>query len=492
MAFETPPRKYEKPAMPPAPRPVVQILSPDPEGVATDKPVFPVRFEVSSSVPLRRVRLMRGSQELFVANGDKVVKNDAGYFEIKKVLEVPLLDGNFNTFRLEAVNDGGESVAHGTVDYKKRPVRLVIDRFQSREADAGNFLPLPNLDDGHMVFDKVGPGRLRLYGRVIWIDEKDKELREAARLRVFVNGFQQIPVMLYPPEKDKHERRFEVDVLLNRAENNVIDLELPDLPKNTDYSSRSVVQKCVNPVKGLRLHLLIVGIGNPDAKKLERDALDALRAKKDAKTDKISAPPTFDEVIVYGPLAHDVSRDQVFRKLDDIKWRIDHGDPRAEEVRNDLVMMYYQGKESITPQGHYFLTDDSKHLKLEYSGVSLDRVTRVLADTRRAQLVLLDVVRVATLAKEQDQIAQLSQAIRRIGFIRLSRPASETMPANSSQLLSFVGEFWPLVRNIKALGESVAKAGASLKQKEPGVEVYVRVPDQLAEVTVSPNSGRAP
>src|SRR5262249_26549876 len=153
--------------------------------------------------------------------------------------------------------------------------------------------------------------------------------------------------------------------------------------------------------------LLVVGIGQPDGKALVEQAWSALGIKSDPSNPEKLSAPGFEEVHLYGPLVRDVGRGDVFRKLGEVRTRIEFATTRPGQSRNDLVMLYYQGEERFTKEGHFFLTDDSKYLALKDSGVDLDRVTRLLADTRGAQLVLLDVARVAAARPEdEDRIAR--------------------------------------------------------------------------------------
>ena len=453
----TPDRRYAPPMTgpdKPPDKPVVIIQSPNEEGGVVETPNFKVQFEVTSKVPFRSVKLLRNGVVVYEPKGvTAVARTPAGIYEIKAEPLIPLDSGN-NVFSVEAENDGGRNEPRSAmINFIYRPVRLVIDSFVERAPGNKVYRPKPD-PQSRLIFDQVDSGRVQLRGHVEWVAARDQELRKDIHLRVYVNGFQQIPVILHAAEKGKNERYFEVDVLLSRAENNLIHLDLPDLARGeTDNSRLCKVQKCKDPAKGLRMHLLVVGVGQPNGQELVEQAKKALGVGPDPKDpEKKSALPAFEEVIVYEPLARYVRQDDVFRKLDEVKLRIDQGDPRDRDARNDLVMLYYQGKEKMTSEGHFFLTDDSKYLPLKDSAVNLKEVTRFLADTRGAQLMLLDVERVeaARVEPDQDGIAQWP----RDPFIGVFRFAW-WQPADAPRLLTTLEQQWEKAINFDSLVKNV-------------------------------------
>src|SRR5262249_35201121 len=139
---------------------------------------------------------------------------------------VPLKAG-LNHIRLAAANEGGETPAVGVVNFLPTPVRLVIDKLEAQGGGAsvgargkGRFAgPAPK-------------ARLWLHGRVIWQKDKDRRLKALEWVLVRVNGVQQVsPVKLQAPgAKTPRARSFRVEVLLNRAAGNRLEVDLPGLP----------------------------------------------------------------------------------------------------------------------------------------------------------------------------------------------------------------------------------------------------------------------
>jgi hypothetical protein len=210
-------------------------------------------------------------------------------------------------------------------------------------------------------------------------------------VRVFVNGFQQVPAPLDEAKGKERRRTFTADLLLNRPEGNFVELDLPDIKQDASNRTEFTVA-CLNPIKGQRLHLLIVGVGEKDDKKLTHQAFTALRASTDSQGK--SSSPGFQEVHPYGPLTGYVSPEQVYTQLCLIKKTIDlHS---QEGSANDVVMVYYQGQETVDNQGHFFLTSASKFdPKLLQSAITCDGLSAYFTETLGAQILLLDVVRTA-------------------------------------------------------------------------------------------------
>jgi hypothetical protein len=178
-------------------------------------------------------------------------------------------------------------------------------------------------------------------------------------------------------------------VLLNRLEGNSLELDLPDLKQ--DASNRTeFAMGCLKPVKGQRLHLLIVGVGEKDEKKLIDEAFTALRATTDSQGK--SSSPAFIEVRTYGPLTGFVSPEQVYTQLCLIKKTIDLHSKNGSA--NDVVMVYYQGQETVDGKGHFFRTSASKFdPELSRSAITCDGLSAYFTETLGAQILLLDVVR---------------------------------------------------------------------------------------------------
>src|SRR5262249_59531378 len=102
--------------------------------------------------------------------------------------------------------------------------------------------------------------------------------------------------------------------------------------------------------------------------------------------------PAFQEVRLYGPLTGYVSPEQVFTQLCLIKRTVDL--LASSGSSQDVVMVYFQGGESLSSHGHFFLTSVSQFdRELERSAITCDGLAESFSETLGAKILLLDVER---------------------------------------------------------------------------------------------------
>jgi hypothetical protein len=386
---------------PPNPGPLVEFLSPATDTKVTD-PELDLRFRVKSAGPLQRVELVREGKNPLRRTFDLANQqpNAQGFYVFdeknfpKELKDFPL-EAKENVLRVEAVNSGGAQYASVVVNYIIVPVTLTIDKivpWNSETLRSGEpILPKPR-SDGSLGVDRSPLGRIKVLGHVTWSKANDAQLKKTGLVRVFVNGFQQIPATLDEPKGKERLRTFTADVLLNRPEGNFIELDLPDIKQDagnrTDFT-----QGTLKPVNGQRLHMMIVGVGEKDENKLRTQAVTALRATTDSQGRTSS--PAFVDVRFYGPLTGFVSPEQVYTQLCLVKKTIDLNAPQGSA--NDVVMVYYLGQETVDGKGHFFRTSASKFdPELHRSAITCDGLSAYFTETLGAQILLLDVVRTAT------------------------------------------------------------------------------------------------
>jgi WD40 repeat protein len=392
---------------PPSPGPVVEFLSPATDTKVTD-PELDLRFRVKSAGPLQRVELIRQGKNSLrrTFNLGNQQANAQGYYvfdekSFPKELKAFPLEAKENVLRVEAVNAGGAQFASIVVNYINVPVTLTIDKIVPFDPETGQpsqpIVPRVRMDGGLLV-DRSPMGRARIMGHVTWSKANDAQLQKANLVRVFINGFQQVPALLDPPKGTERLRTFSAEVVLNRPEGNFVELSLPDIKQ--DASNRTEFNiGALKPVKGQRLHMLMVGVGEKDDKKLRDQAMTALRATTNAKGQ--SKSPGFEDVRFYGPLTGFVSPEQVYTQLCLIKKTIDlHS---KEGSANDVVMVYYLGDETVNKKGHFFRTSASKFdPDLHWSPITCEGLSSYFTETLGAQILLLDVVRTANPAELSD------------------------------------------------------------------------------------------
>ncbi|MFN4258134.1 MAG: WD40 repeat domain-containing protein [Gemmataceae bacterium] len=473
---------------PPPPKAAVQFLDPQ-RDVNVDTPTYLVRFRVTSESRLRHVELLRGGERLHTASVEDVTKNQMGHYEVEGSVTVSLQVGA-NTLRLEALNDGGARATAATISYAPPPVRLVIDRLESLDPKGGTYQPRQN-PDGRFIFPQVADGRLKLHGRVIWSD--DTARREAAVnwVHVWINGFKQLPAPLPLTSIGQPERPFVVDIRLNRRHNNVIEINLPELKLQAGPRSQCEVLLCENPVQGQRLHLFIVGIGNSDGATLTKQALNALQAQPlAAKPGVYTASPTFSEIHLHGPLVGaNATTGKINSHLIAIQRAIRQNfTPDSKDTLNDVVMLYYQGQERITPTGHYFLTSESVYdPQLRWSVISCQRLQNLFADTPGAKVLLLDVVRGTEkrLAQAPDQLHQWPQNAP-AAVLRYAWEDPQQIPANI-HLLDTLSDLLPRSPTLSGLAVALQGTASQIAQRYP-LDYWINVPDVMKGIVVGKES----
>ena len=217
------------------------------------------------------------------------------------------------------------------VNVPPQPVQVAIEYMQIGPA-------APKLEpelDGKLP--PLPIGRATIHGLVRWSSTDDEALSKARYVRVFVNGFQQLPVLLKPAVAKSRVRRFEVPVVLN-FQNNNLEIDLPELKQDAS-NRRKFVVPCDQPITGQHLHVLMVAPQEKEVTKLEDGLVRALKAEKIGPN--LYRTPVFESVQVH-MIARHVQLLEISSRLDRIaetlKERARAGSP------NDLVMIYYQGK----------------------------------------------------------------------------------------------------------------------------------------------------
>ena len=384
-------------------RPEVKILDPGSENLNVTRPDLTIRFVVKSAGGLRRVELVRdganpvrqgfdlsklkadGPIELKIKATLQAQRPDTrkdidpttgkldadGYYEVA----VPLaLDPKENRLRVEAVSEGGGGSDTIVVSYVPRPVRIVFDEIQE---PTGKPIPAKLLIGGKVQFAAPDGAFVVLRGRLSWDEEKDEQMKGIKRVRVYVNGFQQPPAELFVASgAAPRERRFEGRLVLNRQRGNLVEVDLPD--NSQEVNNRpSFVLDCDKALSEQRLHLLVVSLTEEDEKTLTKKALQAFQT------------PAFSEVQTY-LLTGDVTPEAVFGRLAAIRRAVARR--VSEGATNDVVMIYYNGVESVGGPGHYFKSNRPDP-DLKDSGISCQGLADFFPEILGAQLLVLDVIR---------------------------------------------------------------------------------------------------
>ncbi len=367
---------WMKPARPPS----IAILSPAGNAPRVGQRDLTVEFRVDSAVPLRHVALWRDDQ--LVREGAPEQLNaeksgSAGHYEYK--FKVPAqLEWRENTLRVEATNDGGQVHQLVPVSAVRPLVRVAFDQL-TVPGPGGPTVMLPT--SGSLRLEKPAPGaRVWVEGKVIWPHDNFKELKEKKRpLRFYVNGFQQTPVELQERVGDSLERKFKAPVVLSQAKDNFIKVKLPGLEYESNSDTELLVD-CAEPDERRVVHVVVIAPKERDAAPLQqglKTTLDKVGQNKLFKVQSSALLTRESSPVMFNAL---------YRIHKSIKARALDGFPT-----NDLVLVYFQGAETIRGEDHYLWTARTGGERdLEEEAINLRQLAREFDDFLGAQVVLMD------------------------------------------------------------------------------------------------------
>jgi WD40 repeat protein len=340
------------------------------------EPSCTLHVKVKSLTKLEKLRLLREGQEVARLDVTKQVEDAAlTNYEWQDDIVVNDLKPGVNRLRVEAVSEQTQNGADHTVTYAVPPIRLVLEKPKGVVPQATYILK----------------------GKVEWHDAgQAKQVEEnLKRLRVYVNGFRQLPPAHI--ERGEQGHTFSVELRLNGPKNR-IQVECPGLPSQEPAFEVA----CADPEKPGRLHLLIVNAGknNVTEQDLVRRAFAALKLPRPKGPDLHS--DVFREVIPYPsspdapkeirPLVGYAARKQtVSFWLDAINASV-----RRKNSPNDVVLIYWLGEEAADINGDWYLktSDTASHPKapLSDTGVRIKDLVTQDDDVLGARVVFLDVV----------------------------------------------------------------------------------------------------
>ncbi len=333
---------------PPQPRPIVRILSP-----ASNSAIQTERLDVTVQV----------QSESRVTSVDLLVRQD-GWAERIEEIELPdqrkdalgkynliltkqiLLEPGSTSLSARATNAGGsaELEAPVYVNVMPQPVRISLEQI-SVPAEEPQELHATFRDGRHVFSGAAGNGHVQLHGKVNW--PKDQALlapqEDNAFVKVSVNGFAQ-RVPLSSIDSEQGEAKFAADVILSRKQGNLIRVELPEKPNE---SMTSYFVDCEKPEERQRLHIVVFGVV-----KDEESNENLFEGKKwlNALSAALGREPgnsAFTDVLTYrGPLVGEqATYSQLRRRFYSVRKRINQFRAKSKLPPNDLVIVYYHGKE---------------------------------------------------------------------------------------------------------------------------------------------------
>jgi WD40 repeat protein len=353
-------------------------------------PYVTVRFQVRSEGKLESVRLLHEGREWHAPRSIPVgdIRPVGQHYELTATEKLELDQGP-NRLSIDAVSVGGRPPESPRLllSYTPPPILVQMERLTELTKDGKLVEPLRN-DRGNLIFPETATGLVWLHGRVTWTDTDKRAGNDPFLLNVFVNGFQQIPFRVRRGDKTNYTE-FQVQLLLNRRKNR-ISLLAPQVDAGNPGPMQGEVD-CAEPITAQRLHVLALSpYSQPD--EVNKRLQEAIR---EFKRQSGNRPPVFGEVIALPPLTRDrVNRHYLNGQIHNFDEIIQHKHFSAKhpgELMNEVLMIYYEGREKIDDNGHYFETY-SPNGGNAYD-MPCDKMVSYLFNVPGAHVLLLDVDR---------------------------------------------------------------------------------------------------
>jgi WD40 repeat protein len=474
--------------------PVVELIEPAGTNTGDEIPLkltvedLRVRFRVRSEKPLKSVRLVltrdkdgSDARTFDAAKG----KPDAGglVFETEPPLR---LSSGASTLSVVAENPDGPGNVRAVLTVLLPPPRLVLTSLEPVGRPAGPPSPIAQGSDGRLTASKVAPSRLWLNGEVIWGSRKEKQLRDKHLVRVYVNGAQQLPEYLDPPEGESLKRTFKVQILLTKTKDNQVEVELPPGIRLDENNLASFSVDCDNPAAGQQLHVLVISPGRGDEEAIKSQVFLALQAKPAGGSEFLRPP--FVKGILYGPMTGVVRPEELSYQLFNIKDRL--GERAREGSPNDVVLLYFKGSETPTKSGQQLaLSDGSQQL------IAWKELEEFFESTPGVRVLLLD-VRSKSVRPIRDVARWLQppeNSSSRYAWLRSTWTGKEEFPEDA-RLLTVLRQALDPQNRLDSLGkvaEYLDRQFISLAKKYQGQLGYNQspLPPYYREVVISTGSG---
>lgn len=323
---------------PPPPPPLIALLAPTSANVILEEPETTLVFTVFSTKDPKRVAVFDMTQEQTRELPVQLQSHDGDRY-VYTTARLPLQWG-MNKLKVAAINDGGSDDKLIALTVPPMPVSLSVDLI--RPVGKGGLVKLP---DGARAFPAVGDGHVFLEGKVR-VGNKNPG---GHTVRIYVNGFQQLPVKLGPPVPGRPwERPFKAKLVLNLPENSV-ELDLPTL--TTELRGKEFVVPCQAPVRGQYLHILLLA---PDLNRRQGDdlkkSITQALALKEFGTKELKST-VFERVQV------DVMTYVNYLKVDSLLFNIQG---RLKGRPTDVVMFYFLGRETVNSEDRVLWTSETR------------------------------------------------------------------------------------------------------------------------------------
>jgi len=426
---------------PPPQRATIRMIRPL-TNVTSSRPVHPLTFAVTTEPGLQRVELVverdfRIPQRISLmdvgSSSDETVEPET----IEETFEHRLdLTAGVNRIRIEVQNRGGVTTEDLAVTYLPPPVSISLQRLVTADG-VSEFAGAEVQADTEVLDASVKEATATLVGEIEWLPGQ-RPAGTNWTIRVWVNGFLRTVRVPAPPD-DANRIEFQVPIVLNLPKNR-LRIEAPEVTFSNQHVAlqdhsitalQNVLVSCAKPETRQRLHLVVMGVqmvGGRNicrAEDLNEFANTALR---------LQTPQTaFTDIKAYAPL---IGEKAIGRNLRTLMVLVEAqiSQRRLAIGTNDVVMLYYRGREHRGDGGEFLLEDFQNYENpVEHpQSISESYLAQLFEHLPGAHVVFLDI------ENEQDQIQASTRWPRfpNLGLFRVAWSGLGTAPDPTGPLLT--------------------------------------------------------
>lgn len=414
-------------AVPPPPPPQISLTSgPDRkpvssgDNVRTDQPRIALGVAVKSAAKLTRVEVRRAD----VADGspNRTINLDVGADGLTAAGNptLPLREG-VNQFEVVAVVGEARDAVPFSVSYTPPPVRVVIDGL-GETGERGAATPLAAAGEGKPY--QAAGGFVLVRGRVIWAGSGEAANATGYEVVLIANEVRHLPVELATPAGGSREARFVAPLFLNAADTQVR-VEVRNRGRADGLAQQKVADAAVTvqskkPITQQRLHVLVIAplVSDTERAALAREVIAAVGGDLPADQPIFHRMPfkhkAFTRTTLYSPLVHNVSKPGVVGLLQDVEDEIrkaaDSTTPKGWV--NDVVLVYYQGRDQVGKDGLVRLHTTQSITYLGQAGARFALRMDELPATPGVRLQLLNVTEPERQAQAGDPLSTVPLLLR--------------------------------------------------------------------------------
>ncbi len=340
------------------------------------------------------------------------------------------LEPGINRITLEVLGDSGATSRSTSVSHVPPPLSIQLVELQPT---GGGAPAIPRPGTTSVRFNRaLSSGQATLRGRIVWLPGH-RPPGKLWMLQLWTNGFLR-PLPLAAGQARENQLEFELPVVLNRTTNRLrIDAASLPVDEATRAQLSDIRVDCTSPESDQDLHLVMVGVEMNDGQNVaDPRTLRTLATKALRLHAKDSA---FRRVHEYGPLTGaDATAREVQKTLIRLAVRLRDRTRRP----NDVVMLYYRGREHATADGHVILEDATNWPNPTAYGASLteESLASLFRHLPGAHVVLLDVD--ADVQPEAESFVERWPRYPNLGMFRVSWPDRQVPVAADRTLLALL------------------------------------------------------